>query len=489
MNKRKLLRAGLLAACLGVVAACGGSADGGGTDGTGSPPPPTTVAITASGVMTKGSVILNGVRYDDSAAAVTDDRGRTASALANGMVVKLRGRRFDSANGIAERVDVENELRAPIISINPASSPQSFVAAGITVVVDSQTVFANVANFTALTVGTRVEVHGLRDANGNLRASRVELVGISQDADELRGTASSINTSADTFVLNGNITVNYAGATFNPAGASESALGNGIVVEVRGRLAGGAFTATQVDIEGLEDDSLRGRTDEEEEVEGFVSGFTVHPGSFLVDGRSVTTTSNTRFEDGTAADLVNNVKVEVEGTVNAQGVLVARKIEFRGVRVQLNGRATAVDTGTGTIVVLGQTVRATSLTRIETRSSSGDSTSLVDLTPNVDCVEVRATVAGSTLVADEIKEPSSCGKELVQAMVSAKNESTFTLTFFGSLSASLASTSKFLDRNERAITRAQFFAAVVPASATSPGTLVKVEGNTLSAVEEAELED
>ena len=104
-------------------------------------------------------------------------------------------------------------------------------------------------------------------------------------------------------------------------------------------------------------------------------------------------------------------------------------------------------------------------------------------------MEVRATVVGSTIVADEIKEPSSCGKELVQATVSAKNESTFTLTFFGSLNASLASTSRFLDRNEKAITRAQFFAAVVPASATSLGTLVKVEGNSLGAVEEAELED
>ncbi len=488
MKVRKSLRLGLLTASLSVFVACGGSIDGGGTDGTGSPPP-SAVAITVSGVMTKGSVIISGVRYNDSAAVVTDDRGRAASTLADGMVVKLRGRRIDSGNGIADRIDVENELRAPITSTSPTSSPQSFVAAGITVLVDNQTVFANVANFAALIVGARVEVYGLRDASGSLRASRVELVGAGQGADELRGTASSINTGSDTCLLNGNITVNYAAATFSPAGASEISLGNGAVVEIRGSLAGSVFTATQVDIEDREDDSLRGKANEEEEVEGFVSGFTAHPGSFLVNGRSVTTTTSTRFEDGTATDLVNNVRVEVEGIVNAQGMLVASKIEFRSIRVRLNGRATAVDSGAGTIVVLGQTVRATNLTRIDTRSSSGSSTSLVDLAPNVDCVEVRATVNGSTIVADEIKEPSSCGKELVQAMVSAKNESTFTLTFFGSLNTSLASTSRFLDRNEKAITRAQFFAAVVPASATSLGTLVKVEGNSLGAVEEAELED
>ena len=482
MTQRKSSRAALLAASLGLVAACGG-----GIDGTGSPVPP-AAGITSSGVMTKGSVIVNGVRFDDSTATVTDDRGRTASGLANGMVVTLRGRRIDSASGIAERIDVENELRAAIASIDAASSPSSFVAAGVTVLVESGTVFVNVAGFAALSAGARVEVHGLRDAGGNLRASRVELVGTSL-ADELRGAASSIDVTADTFVINGSITVNYARAAFSPAGAGESSLRNGTAVEIRGTLAGNVFTATQVDIEDLNDDGLRGRTDEEQEVEGFVSGFTAHPGSFLVNGRRVTATSSTRFEDGTSGDLVNNVRVEVEGIVNAQGVLVASKVEFRSIRVQLRGRATAVDAGAGTIVVLGQTVRSTNLTEIETRSGSGGSTSLADLVPNVDCVEVRATVQDASIVADEIKEPESCGKERVQAAVSAKTESTFTLTFFGALNVSLASTPRFLDRDEQAISRAQFFAAVVPSSATSLGTLVEVEGNSLGSVEKAELKD
>ena len=136
-------------------------------------------------------------------------------------------------------------------------------------------------------------------------------------------------------------------------------------------------------------------------------------------------------------------------------------------------------------VDIRSTARAT---RCRQRAAGGRA-SLADVVPNVDCVEVRATVEGSSIVAEEIKEPDSCGKELVQAAVSAKNESTFTLTFFGTLNASLAGTARFLDRNEQAISRAQFFAAVVPASATSLGTLVEVEGNSLGSVEKAELED
>src|SRR5262245_40809191 len=46
------------------IASCGG-----GTDGTGAVPPP-TVNVTSSGVMTKGSVILNGIHFDPAGASI-----------------------------------------------------------------------------------------------------------------------------------------------------------------------------------------------------------------------------------------------------------------------------------------------------------------------------------------------------------------------------------------------------------------------------------
>ena len=67
---------------------------GGGTGGTGAQAP-----VVSSGTMVKGSIILNGIRYDDSATTVTDDRNRTAAQLANGMAIKLRGRSDDNVTG------------------------------------------------------------------------------------------------------------------------------------------------------------------------------------------------------------------------------------------------------------------------------------------------------------------------------------------------------------------------------------------------------
>ena len=129
---------------------------------------------------------------------------------ANGMAIKLRGRSDDNVNGVAERVEVENELRATIQSLSTLNNAQSFVAGGVTVIVDSQTVYANVSGFAGLVQGQRVEVHGLRDASGNLRAARVEAVGAGDGVDELRGAVSGLNVAASRFTLNNGITVNYS---------------------------------------------------------------------------------------------------------------------------------------------------------------------------------------------------------------------------------------------------------------------------------------
>ena len=45
---------------------------------------------------------------------------------------------------------------------------------GQTVFVDDQTVYSNLANFGAITTSTLIEVHGLRDTTGRIRATRIE---------------------------------------------------------------------------------------------------------------------------------------------------------------------------------------------------------------------------------------------------------------------------------------------------------------------------
>ena len=96
---------------------------------------------------------------------------------------------------------------------------------------------------------------------------------------------------------------------------------------------------------------------------------------FDVAGRTVTTTATTRYENGTAADLALNVKVEAEGAIDAAGVLVATKIQFkRGNNAGLAGvvdNVTADSSGLGgTLTVLGVTITVDNNTRIEDKSDA-----------------------------------------------------------------------------------------------------------------------
>jgi hypothetical protein len=347
---------------------------------------------------------------------------------------------------------------------------------GLVVLADDQTVYANLAGFAALAVGTRVEVHGLRDSDGLLHAARVEAVSAQDGADELRAALAGLDTAADRFTLNGSIAVDYAGATFAP-GASEASLAAGVVVEVRGTLSGTVFTASRIEIEDLEDEPFRGSAGERQDVEGYIRAFTVHPGAFEVNGRAVRTTATTKFVGGTAADLVNDVKVEVDGVIDAQLVLVAAKVTFRRTRVILQGLATAVDTTARTLVALGQTVRVNDLTRIDARPAGpGLSNSLGDVLANVDCVEARGHMEGARFVAERVRELNQCGADVIQATVSGKDETAATLSFLSGLVAVMPAGAEYYDGAGAPVTRAAFLALVTAGDMNNPGTLVKLRG-------------
>ena len=462
----------------------------GGTGGTGATSSSTNAV--SIGVMTKGSIIVNGVHFDDSTATIRiDDRAGTSAELQSGMVVKVRGQiNDDRLNGVAQQVEVENEVRGTVQTTNPSAVPPSFTVINQTALVDDLTVFANFtptpaspsAAVTALTSGASiVEVHGLRDATGNIHASRVELLSANPLGDELRGIITGF--SASTFTLNG-VNVDFSGATVSPMGAI---LANGQPVEVHGSFSGATFFATRVDREDLEDVQFEHAAGEEFEIEGQVNGCgAANPCmSFSVGTQAVQTNASTRFENGTAADLADNIRIEAEGHQFTGTTLIAEKIEFKRARVIVTGMATVTGgtiPGAGTLEVLGKTVQITSFTEIN--QTNGVTTG--------ELVEVRGFVdTTGTIVAERVDDnPSGGNRDILQARVTAKNGNVLTLL---GINADLTGATQFSDTNKLPITQAAFLAAVTPAPAPG-GTLVKVKGifssgtNTI-AVDEAELEN
>lgn len=374
------LRAGLLAF---IVGGCGGGVDSGGTGGA-----PTY----ASGPITgSGSIIVNGVRFDDSTAAVSDDDGgRTKDDLKLGMVVEVRGSAIstDTAgekSSTASSISFDSELVGRIDSFDALTPHQTMVVFGQTVEITATTVFET--SLATLVVNDVVEVYALYDsASGRYTATRIERKSSLPSEFRLRGKISALDATAKAFNI-GSERISYVGQTA-PAGMAD-----GSIVRVRvnsGGTSGTTWTATRLrDGARTPDDNTHAR------VEGLISAFT-SGADFSVGDIRVNATGIVA-SGGTPA---LGVRVEVEGTMNS-GVLVASSVSVEAdsgkVEQRFVGPISALDTGAKTFVVRGQTIHYFSAPTTEFQSGSEATLA------NGSNVDVRAVlVDGSQLNATRI---------------------------------------------------------------------------------------
>jgi hypothetical protein len=299
-------------ATLAVVAACGG----GGSTTSGSTAAPTSYS--QGPISGFGSIIVNGVRWDDSAATVTDDDGvnHPASDLKLGMMVEVEGGDIDHAGGTGKAMllRIASEMVGPIASVDAAAS--TFVVLGVTIEVTTSTVFDSTISggIGGLNASDVVEVQGLYDAaNNKIVATRVQPATAANDY-RLRGVVSALDPIAKTFML-GTETIAYGSIT-----GDASWLKNGLQVKVRMQTTqvNGAWVADTVRpiVRTLEDLA-------EAEVEGTITDFTSVT-SFSVNGLAVDASGATLPAD--TSGIVLGAHVEVKGAVK-DGVLVATSVK------------------------------------------------------------------------------------------------------------------------------------------------------------------
>jgi hypothetical protein len=346
----------LSAAALALIAACGG---GGGAMPASATPTVTAASYSQGAISGFGSVIVNGVRWDDSSASVADDDGamHPSSDLKLGMVVEIQGGLVDHGAGTGKALAITygSEMEGPISAIDSTAS--TLTVLGQTIQVTTSTVFdASISGGLAgLNQGDVVEVFGLFDAaNNRIVATRLE---VQTGAIEyrLRGTVADLDTTAKTFTLGGT-PINYANASLAPA-----SLANGVQVKVRLQTtpnADGAWVATRVRL------VLRALPDHPEaEVEGVVTAWTSAT-DFEVDGLKVDA-SNASFPEGSAG-VVLGAQVEVRGAVT-DGVLVATSVSLEddhrgggmpgsGRPFELHGAIGSLDSTAMTFALRGLTV-------------------------------------------------------------------------------------------------------------------------------------
>jgi len=416
------LRSLLVVATLGALVACGGG--GGSTTATGSTGgTPAAQAVLVTGTITGfGSVHVNGVHFETSGASILRDKQSiTQQSLRVGQFVTIKGSvSADGVNGSATTVEQDDNLEGPITQLD--ATAQTFVVLSHTVKVTADTSFdasLSPATFAGLSVGLQVEVSGTPDSTGAIVATRIEKRAAGVTTLEVLGKVSALDTTAKKFNID-TLVVNYATATLEDFPSSGIKADD--MVEVKGSSTNGAgeLVATKVELRNAEASAGASRR----EIEGLVTRF-ASPADFDVAGRKVTTTGSTTFQNGVAGDLKLDARVEAEGSIDASGVLVAVKIEFkRGGSAGLAGKVEAVTPATsgsgGTIKVLGVTITLDAKTRIEDKSPAKVDLFRINDINAGDYVRIRGTeTAALALTATRLERDTapSSGESFVRGTV------------------------------------------------------------------------
>ncbi len=270
-----------------------------------------------------GSVIIEGVKYEDDAALVMLDIDPTQVSVGSLKDIKLGMRVAVQADGKkAQSFTLGTEVMGNVSSLGA----DSLVIAGQTVKASndpaSSTVFEGVSGLSGVALGDLVEVYGQRDASGIIIASRVERKSLSGTTlTRVKGSLAKLNKAAKTFALAG-LTVSYANTTRIVPNLDALIDGANVVVFSDVALQAGVLNARGIkmlapssELNGL----LR--------VAGHIRGLDFAAHTFMIDGIKVDA-SKAVILKGSASDLANSLKVRVVGSF-ADGRIVATEVSFQ----------------------------------------------------------------------------------------------------------------------------------------------------------------
>ena len=315
------------------LTSCGGVDSG----GTGS-------SVAYGPVSGLGSIIVDGVRFDERAASITDEDGRPVARdrLQLGVMTTVEGSATVSTAterlATAYRVRISSELVGPVDSINV--SAQTIEVLRQLVRITPATVFEDglQAGLADLQTGMMVEVFARLDsATGTYAATRIELRSGAASY-VLRGKVDRVDTAAVTFRV-GQLEIDFSNVS--PADAANIVAGSTVRVRLETTPTGGAWRAMSVST------GQRSIADgDEASVEGRISAYESSR-HFSVDGVRVDATA-AAFPDGELA-IVLGARVSVEGSTR-QGVVSASVVRFEGdedssnSQFEVHGTIDALDT-------------------------------------------------------------------------------------------------------------------------------------------------
>jgi hypothetical protein len=506
INTFKFATVTLLAAF--ALTACGG--------GSSSAPAGATAGVTTGAITGFGSVIVNGIEFDRKTGLVDDKvslkfeglQNQSESQLKTGMTVKITGT-FNSSTGRGEyeAIEFQPELRGRLDDAGVDQVNNRLTVMGRQVQVDANTQFDSVRDLAELSADLgnanhpEIEVSGNLDSSGVLHATRISKKSIdfsNGGAAELKGAiAAAPAPSANGFSIGTTAIVVNDATTFANMLRADLATAAGTMVEVKATLAGGILTATRVEkknaVDAQAEDNVR--------LKGIAAGpvannaFTLNgpngPITIKVAGASYFTGKTA----ATSAIVTAGALLEVEGSLDATGAIVAKKVEMeqeKNLKLEGNAAAGAYNAAASTLTLNGITVNILGTTRLRDSSSNPASALNPASIAAGDHLQITGFVTASGgFQASEVQRTKPSNLTLVQGPVSAKTATTLTILGLTIDTATIAQATDFSDNSSGtnapgsgtlAQAQAAFMAKIV-AGTTVVKAKGSIAGSTMSASE------
>ncbi len=300
----------------------------------------------ASNVSSNGFTMM-AIRFKTDVGATSSlqlQGSSSSNTITEGSTVTVSGKTNDDETVSVTTATVKVELKGSISSLDLVNA--SMVVLGQTIKADANTVFqgsdSSALSLSNLQTNDFVEIYGLRQTDDSLLASRIELEkGTKPSTVEVKGRITNLDSIAKTFVL-GTQQIDYSNITPVPT------LNNGTRVEAKGTLSNTVLVISKLELTKKATNlGTTGRI----EIEGISSNLDATAKTLSIQGYSVNY-SNASIE-GTPA---NDARVEVHGTLNADGSITANKLEFSRAKkgyadadAKAEGTISAVNTNTITV--------------------------------------------------------------------------------------------------------------------------------------------
>lgn len=403
-----------------LISCGGGSTQTAGIGGTG---------ITSSGSITGfGSIFVNGVEYEtgSNTNVTLNGSGVQVTDLKLGMTVTVRGTlNQDKITGSANTVMITSELEGPVGATpveDTTNNSKTFSVLGRTIIANPATVFDGSAfDYTSIDQNDVIEVSGYINNSGALLATRIEKKGtLAPGVTQVEVTGTILNATKVLSSVSFELDVNGTALVITHNGTTDFATLVGQTLIVKGVFNNNtAITASEINIK----DNILDNQDSDVEIEGIITNY-VSDSSFMVNGQRIDASAATLSPANLV--LANNVKVEVEGTLNTGNILIASEIESKTAEFQLTTTVSAVTPASNTITLTynGSTIDII----VNNNTTLEDETSSNALTINNisigDYLEIEALRVNNNVIALSVHRKSMGSAASLKGTISAIDTST-----------------------------------------------------------------